>query len=214
LEIVLPSIDDWITVVQAFEPGLAVRCETRHGVCFDMPGMTVRMLSTTNSAIPPSYCYPELVTDFRLRLSGAADQPSLIHDRLYAWDPAGAKHKPFDQLDHIHERLREDPQSRAAVFSTWRPELDIESDYPPGQVAGAFRQVGKELQLSLVARSVDVWVGLVPALMAFSQLLCSTADHLGMAPGALIYHCWSAHLYEIDYLRPGVRSGASKPRRD
>lgn len=208
MDVVLPSIEDWLDVVHAFRPDTSIRSETRHGVCFDMPGMTVKLLDTTRHGIPNSYFYPELVSDFRRRLSGTTEKPALMFERLYAWD-SGSGEEPLDQIDCIQRSLRKDPQSRAAVFSTWRPEIDIESDYPPGQVAGAFRLVGNTLHLNLVGRSVDVWVGLVPALLAFSQLLGTTADELRMDPGPLIYHCWSAHLYEIDYLRQGEESNDS-----
>ncbi|KIR66471.1 hypothetical protein TK50_15520 [Micromonospora haikouensis] len=188
----------WPDVVALFAGDLPVRIATRHGVSFDLPGLTVWLRNPADLTPPPGYPYPELIKDYRDRLFGDQRESSLLHQRLRRWAPADGT--PVDQFAQAVALLRQDEHSRSAVFSTWQPEEDLGGRFPVSPVGGALRIVADELVLFLTARSVDVWVGLVPELLTFAQLASDAALDLGLTRSQVCYQAWSAHLYEVDYL--------------
>lgn len=188
----------WPDVVALFARQTPARIATRHGISFDIPGLTLWLRNPADLTVPGGYPYPELIRDYRDRVFGEQRESSLLHQRLRRWLVAG--HSPIDQFDRALAVLRQDEHSRSAVFSTWRPETDLGGRFPVSPVGGAMRIVDGALVLFLTARSVDVWVGLVPELLTFGQLAANAALELGLAGSRVCYHAWSAHLYEIDYL--------------
>ena len=188
----------WQRVLSLFLEENPVRIATRHGISFDIPGLTVRLTTPGDLTIPEGYAYPELVSDYRERLLGAQQDKSLFYRRLTEWpDGAGGT---FNQMNSIRELLKTQSATRSAVFSTWQPTEDLGAKYPVSPVGGCFRLVGGTLHLLLTARSVDVWVGFVPELLTFARLTNDLALDLGARDSVVTYHMWSAHLYEIDYL--------------
>jgi thymidylate synthase len=188
----------WQTVVDLYRDQSSVRTVSRHGVSFEIPGLTIQVTEPTNQALPAGYPYPELVGDYRDRLFGDQRERSLLYRRLRCWETGDGV--ALDQLAGVVELLRSDRASRAAGFSVWRPEADLAGDYPVSPVGGACRVVGDTLYLFITARSVDVWVGLVPELLAMNQLAMELGLQVGCQDCRVVYHAWSAHLYEVDYL--------------
>lgn len=188
----------WAQVLDLYRGDLPVRIATRHGVSFDIPGLTVRLTKPDDLSRPPDYMYPELIRDYRERLFGDQRDKSLLHQRLRAWPDTGGS--SVDQIAGIEDLLRRDPNTRSAAFSTWQPASDLGGAYPVSPVNGCFRLLHGTLTLFLTARSLDVWVGFVPELLAFAQLVGEVAVNVDAGRSAIVYHCWSAHLYEVDYL--------------
>lgn len=119
-----------------------------------------------------------------------------------------------NQLHHVVRKLREDRDTRQAVATLWHPQLDNETgflDYPC-TVALSFRLRSDRLNMQVVMRSQDVWLGSPYDWFQFSQLQLTIARVLGAAPGTYHHVTMSTHLYEsnIDDVIEGVRSGAWK----
>jgi thymidylate synthase len=190
--------EGWAQVLELYRGDAPVRIATRHGVSFDIPGLVVTVRNGQDSTPPTDYEYPELVTDYLDRLFGRQQSESLLFQRLRRW--VDGDQPAVDQLQGISELLRADPNSRSAVFSTWKPAEDLGAPFPVSPVGGCFRLVGDNLHLFLTARSTDVMVGLVPELVAFSRVASALALEVGARSTMITYQCWSAHLYEIDYL--------------
>ncbi|WP_281942694.1 thymidylate synthase [Micromonospora sp. AKA38] len=188
----------WADVLSIFARGGPARVTTRHGICFDIPGLTVRLRNAADLTPPSGYLYPELIKDYRDRIFGDQRESSLLYQRLRGW--IGPDDSPIDQFAHATELLRQDAHSRSAVFSMWRPEEDLGGRFPVSPVGGALRIVGDDLVLFLTARSVDVWIGFVPEMLTFAQLAADAALALGAKGAKVCYHAWSAHIYEVDYL--------------
>ncbi|WFE65533.1 thymidylate synthase [Micromonospora sp. WMMD714] len=188
----------WHEVIALFARQPPTRIATRHGVSFDIPGLTVWLRNPADLTPPQGYLYPELIKDYRDRIFGDQREASLLYQRMRRW--ADGDGPPVDQFAQAVELLRRDEHSRSAVFSLWRPEEDLGGRFPVSPVGGALRIVGDDLVLFLTARSVDVWVGLVPELLTFAQLAADAALELGLTGSRLCHHSWSAHLYEVDYL--------------
>lgn len=194
------------TVAETWEAGLSLfgspellyRHDSERGVAFELPGLTLCVESVEEIALPRRYAYPGLVTDYVERIFGAERGTSLLHRRMRVWPAAdGAL---VDQIDRAVGLLRTQPDSRAAAFSLWRPEEDYDTPFPVSPVSGCFRIIDEEVHLFLVARSLDYWVGAVPELVAFGMLLKEVAEALNRSAASLVYHVWSAHVYEDDCL--------------
>jgi thymidylate synthase len=199
LELTIETVaTGWQQVLSLFSDSSVSRIATRHGISFDVPGLTLRLANVNDLTSPVGYLYPELIKDYRDRLFGDQRSKSMFYQRMRRWDSGVGP--PTDQLTGIEDLLKEDPNSRSAVFSTWLPHDDLGGEYPVSPVGGCFRLIAGVLYEFVIARSVDVWVGLVPELLTFAQLGRDMALTLGAQNCTLVYHSWSAHLYEIDYL--------------
>lgn len=84
--------------------------------------------------------------------------------------PAADGHA-IDQIATLAQMLAASPDTRAASFTLWRPEDDLGSAFPVSPVSGCFRIISGRLQLQLRVK-----------------------------PRPIVFHMWSAHIYEDDRL--------------
>lgn len=204
--------DAWERGLRLFEsPDTLTRHDSERGVAFEITGMTVVVESAADLSVPPRYRFPGLVEDYVDRLFGADRDQSMLYQRMRNWPAASGI--AIDQIARLEEKLTASPDTRGAAFTLWRPEDDLESVFPVSPVSGCFRIISGRLQLQLVARSVDYWVGAVPELVAYGRLTQELAEALYVKPGALVFHMWSAHIYEDDCLAHIVYAGESGIRR-
>lgn len=187
------------------DPRRLWRHESERGVAFDFPCLTLVAAEPAYEPIPAGYPYPRLVDEYMSWLFGDASDRSLLHRRLFRWDGGGES--SIDQAARIAELLRRNPESRSAIFSLWRPDVDLESAYPPSPIAGSFRVLADGLHLFVVGRSADYWVGVVPDLLVMARLQHRVAEAIGRRVGSLLFHMWSAHIYEDEYLTNVLPSG-------
>lgn len=120
-----------------------------------------------------------------------------------------------DQIAQVRALLDTSPISRRAVISLFNPELDFEdsNDIPCNNWMHFTVREGR-LDLSVVARSTDIWFGF-SAINAFewSVLLEMMARWLHMEIGCLTFFTSSLHLYTDyegraqDILRPESAGG-------
>lgn len=194
------------TLAEAWERGLRLfeypadlfRHDSERGVAFEITGMTVVIDSVEDLTLPARYQFPGLVADYAERLFGADRERSLLYQRMRNWH--GADGKKIDQIARLADMLVASPDTRGAAFNLWQPGKDPGSAFPVSPVSGCFRVIAGQLQLQLVARSVDYWVGAVPELAAFGRLVNEESASLQLRPGPMVFHMWSAHIYEDDYL--------------
>jgi hypothetical protein len=190
--------DAWLAGFAHFrDPRRLWRHESGRGVAFDLPCLTLVATEPAHYPIPRAYSYPQLVEESMAWLYGDGREVSLLYRRLFRWDGHSG---PLDQTAHITQLLQQQPETRSAVFSLWRPDVDPGSDYPPTPVAGSFRVVAGAVNLYVVTRSADYWVGVVPDMLVMARLQCDIANAIGFPVGPLLFHMWSAHVYEDEYL--------------
>jgi len=107
-----------------------------------------------------------------------------------------------DQVACAIRKIREDVHTRQAVVTLWDPWLDNlpnEKDYPC--TVGFNLQVNpvtSELEMNVIMRSSDVWLGIPYDLFQFTQLQLTVAGALQLAPGRFTLTTWSLHIYERD----------------
>lgn len=104
------------------------------------------------------------------------------------------------QLEAAINKLREDRDTRQAVITIWDPELDNQPgkrDYPC-TVAIGLSTVDNQLDMNVLMRSNDAWLGLPNDVFVFTQLQWTIAHVLEMPAGKYTHTAWSLHLYEHD----------------
>ena len=110
-----------------------------------------------------------------------------------------------DQINLMLQGIRQDPHSRRHVVTGWNPgELD-QMALPPCHmlqmytVSGEFSTESGRLNNCFVMRSNDVPYGLPYNIMSYALLNHIFAQHLGLAPGELVYMGWDVHIYNNQF---------------
>lgn len=104
------------------------------------------------------------------------------------------------QFEMVVRRLTDDPLSRQAVVTLWRPDLDTldkKKDYPC-TVMYSFMIRGGNLHMETVMRSNDVILGLGYDAFQHSRVQIALASVLGAGLGEYRHHVMSLHVYERD----------------
>lgn len=123
------------------------------------------------------------------------------------------------QVSSVVDKLVSDAQTRQAVVTLWNPAMDNvpgKRDYPC-TVALGFRLVDDRLDMSVLMRSNDVWLGVAYDVFVFTQLQWTLARWLEVEPGTYTHTAWSLHIYERDVpkvarLRRRTDEGPPLPR--
>lgn len=113
---------------------------------------------------------------------------------------AGSYGPPFvDQLSYVVEKLHQDPSTRQAVTTIWRPRPGPSKDTP---CTVALQWLLRDEKLNCVAtmRSSDAMTGIPYDWHTFSAMSAYVALHLSQRPklGWLHLVAGSQHLYESD----------------
>lgn len=147
-----------------------------------------------------------------VQLIGGFSSPELIvaasHNFERYMEPDGYFHGAYgerislgSQLDAAVAKLWRDRSTRQAVITLWNPLLDNQPgklDYPCTVMLHLAIRYDK-LELSVVMRSQDVWLGTPYDWFQFTQLQWTIANVLGVEPGMYRHTTLSTHLYERDY---------------
>lgn len=99
------------------------------------------------------------------------------------------------------DKLKKDPDTRQAVITLWDPYQDNladKHDYPC-TVALAFSMRNGKVDLDVVMRSSDVWLGLPYDMFQFTQLQLTVCNSLGREPGRYRHTALSMHAYERNF---------------
>lgn len=183
----LTTLDAGHVTVVLHDPrqGLAVGCGR---------GLSPRVAATEAVQLIGAFHDPDLML-WSSHLFGAfQDEPHQAFHGAYGYRIA-------DQLAEVTRKLREDPDTRQAVITLWRPELDNEPghrDYPC-TIALGFTLGRHGLNMNVVMRSNDVWLGFPYDVFQFTQLQLTLARVLGVEVGTYTHTAWSMHFYETNY---------------
>lgn len=121
----------------------------------------------------------------------------------------GAYGPPYrDQLPYVVQKLMDDPDSRQAGMTLWRPRPPATKDVPC-TVALFFQLRDGELNVHVFMRSSDAWLGLPYDIFNFAMLGYDVLGFVNLRragslnlpplrPGTLFLTTASSHLYERD----------------
>ncbi|MDR1574486.1 MAG: thymidylate synthase, partial [Treponema sp.] len=130
----------------------------------------------------------------------------------WQWRNFGARYVSYDsvpqgtgvdQLRHLTETLKKDPESRRMLVSAWNP-LDLpRMALPPCHYAFQVTVIDGRLNLLWNQRSVDVALGLPFNIAGYACLLHLLAKEAGLGEGRLIGFLGDTHIYvnHLDAIR-------------
>ena len=101
----------------------------------------------------------------------------------------------LDQLRYIIDKLREDPHTRQAVMTMWKPSPPPSKDIPC-TISLQFLLRDEALHVIATMRSSDAWLGVPYDVFTFSMIANAIAGELRVAPGSLTMQLGSSHLYD------------------
>lgn len=192
------------------------RRESRNGLTYALDDTTIHLESPADAL--PLGCRPKLSRAIAaaeaLQLIGAFSDPpwlvALAPQFSRYLEPDGRAWGAYGlrigrQGAAVVRKLQADPYTRQAVVTLWNPDLDNEPgklDYPCTVALGFSRQTGRydidHLNMNVVMRSNDAWLGLPYDMFQFAQLQLSLCNVLDLLPGRYTHTAWNMHLYETD----------------
>ena len=159
-----------------------------------------------------------------LSLVGQVNVPESFTDRVMKFSEftdAGVFHGAYGtrvagRLGDLVSLLARDADTRQAVLTIYdsRSDLGALKRDVPCTVALQFMVHGHGLEMKVMMRSNDLWLGTPYDLMQFSILQGAVAQALGLYPSLYVHSVGSLHLYERDVHRFMKLGDVRRPNED
>ena len=134
--------------------------------------------------------------------------------RIYGaqWcDWRSADGRSINQIDHVIDQIRTNPDSRRLIVSAWNVgELD-QMALPPCHTLFQFFVQDGELSCQLYQRSADLFLGVPFNIASYALLTLMLAQVCGLRPGTFIHTFGDVHLY-TNHLELAKQQLAREPR--
>lgn len=101
----------------------------------------------------------------------------------------------FDQISHVIDQIRKNPDSRRLVVSGWNPAEALEVALPPCHTLFQFHVQDGELSCHLYQRSADVFLGVPFNIASYALLTSMVASVCDLKPGYFVHSFGDVHLY-------------------
>jgi thymidylate synthase len=115
-------------------------------------------------------------------------------ERLNAWGT-----EEIDQIDYVIKKLKDSPNSRRAVATTWDPRKDTLVDEVPCLNHFVFMTRDSVLDLSVMIRSNDMYGAWPANVYALGELLDHVVKETELEKGTITTHSVNAHIYKHDW---------------
>lgn len=131
----------------------------------------------------------------------------------YQWRkwPAGDD-RQIDQINQVLKSIRENPDSRRHIVSTWNVGVLDQMALPPCHVLFQFYVSGNRLSCQLYQRSADIFLGVPFNIASYSLLLLMMAQVTGLEAGDFIHTLGDAHIY-LNHIEQVKLQLTREPRR-
>lgn len=117
-------------------------------------------------------------------------------ERLNAWGT-----EIVNQIDYVIEKLKDSPNTRRAVATTWDPRKDTIVDEVPCLNHFVFMVRDEFLDVSVMIRSNDMYGAWPANVFALAELLHYVAEKTMLSPGTITTLSVNAHIYRHDWDR-------------
>jgi thymidylate synthase len=101
----------------------------------------------------------------------------------------------IDQIAHVVETVRRDPDSRRLIVTAWNPAEVDKMALPPCHCLFQFYVAKRRLSCQLYQRSADVFLGVPFNIASYALLTLMVAQVTDLEPGEFIHTLGDAHLY-------------------
>lgn len=110
------------------------------------------------------------------------------------------KDKGFDQINYMIETLRDHPNSRRNVITTWNTAEMIDDTTPITNCHGTIIQcivdTKNKIHMTMYQRSNDMILGYPHNIIQYWAFLMYLASKTGREVGTFTHHIFDAHIYE------------------
>ena len=110
-----------------------------------------------------------------------------------SWPAADGR--TIDQIGHVVESIRKNPDSRRLIVTAWNPGEVEKMALPPCHCLFQFYVAGGRLSCQLYQRSADVFLGVPFNIASYALLTLMVAQVTDLQPGEFIHTLGDAHLY-------------------
>jgi thymidylate synthase len=110
-----------------------------------------------------------------------------------SWSSADGRQ--IDQISHILQQLRSNPDSRRMLVSAWNVGELEQMALAPCHVLFQFHVAAGKLSCQLYQRSADIFLGLPFNIASYALLTCMFAQQCDLVPGEFIWTGGDCHLY-------------------
>jgi thymidylate synthase len=126
-----------------------------------------------------------------------------------SWPAADGR--TIDQIGHVVESIRKNPDSRRLIVTAWNPAEVEKMALPPCHCLFQFYVAGGRLSCQLYQRSADVFLGVPFNIASYALLTLMVAQVTDLQPGDFIHTLGDAHLY-LNHLEQARLQLARAPR--
>ncbi|XP_039143877.1 bifunctional dihydrofolate reductase-thymidylate synthase-like [Dioscorea cayenensis subsp. rotundata] len=109
--------------------------------------------------------------------------------------------KGFDQLMGVIDKIKNNPDDRRIILSSWNPSDLKQMALPPCHMFAQFYVENGELSCQMYQRSADMGLGVPFNIASYSLLTYMIAHVCGLVPGEFIHVLGDAHVYRT-HVRP------------
>lgn len=128
--------------------------------------------------------------------------PRIYGEMWRAW-PTKKRGKTIDQLKWVVQELKDDPDAKNAIVTSWNPEYmytmaekDEANRFPICHNMYQVSRRGDKLSLQLYQRSADLFLGVPFNIASYSLLTMILAEILNLKPGEFVHTFGDVHIYE------------------
>ena len=110
-----------------------------------------------------------------------------------SWPAADGRH--IDQISQVIEQIRNTPDSRRIIVSSWNVGEIDNMALPPCHMMFQFYVADGKLSCQLYQRSADIFLGVPFNIASYALLTMMIAQVCELAPGDFVHTLGDAHLY-------------------
>lgn len=118
----------------------------------------------------------------------------------------------IDQIQNVLEELKNNPNSRRILVSSWNVGEIKKMKLPPCHVLFQFYVFNQTLSCQLYQRSCDVFLGLPFNIASYSILIHMIAQQCNLKVGEFLWTGGDVHLYN-NHIEPAKKQILRKPRK-
>lgn len=111
----------------------------------------------------------------------------------------GARDHSVDQISWVVEQIKNNPDSRRHMVSSWNPSEIGKMALPPCHTLFQFYVAEGRLSCQLYQRSADIFLGVPFNIASYALLTMMMAQVTGLKPGEFVHTFGDAHIY-MDHL--------------
>lgn len=191
-------VDGWTRVIRKIMEGGMQRVDERGIDTRWLDNVMIHVCKPLENRVSPLYPFSEKVLKEKyatqLLIPDRMDFDYTYGERLNAWGDG-----EVNQIDYVIDKLRKNPNTRRAVATTWDPRKDTNTDEVPCLNHFVFMARDKELDLSLMIRSNDMFGAWLANVYALGELLTYVCDETDLEMGTITTVSVNAHIYSHDW---------------